>query len=56
MLAWSGIIKPIKAQKIELVGGESQLSSGVCSPTFEKKWTKSRLSELVRWHEVKRNQ
>ena len=35
-MAWSGMIEPIKAQKIELVKEERQLSNGVHSHVFGK--------------------
>ena len=39
MLACSGMIEPIKAQKLELVKEESQLSNGVHSHIFGKGWS-----------------
>ena len=39
MLAWSGMTRPIKAQRIELGGEESQLSNGVHSCISGKGWS-----------------
>ena len=56
MLACPGMIEPIKAQKIELIEEEGKLSSGVHSYISGKKLIESRFSELVRWHEAKRDE
>ena len=47
MLACSGMIEPIKAQKIELVKEESQLSHGVRSRISGKGWSNHAFQNLL---------